>query len=948
MPNEKNMGGKLMRPLYLSLTAFGPYAGKTEIDFTLLGNTGLYLITGDTGAGKTTIFDAITYALFGEASGNQREPAMFRSKYAKPETPTEVVLTFSYMEKKYTIKRNPDYMRPKTRGEGTTLEKAAAELHYPDGRIVTKLKEVNKEIEKILGIDCRQFTQIGMIAQGDFQKLLFSSTEERKKIFQKIFHTKNYAILQDNLKAELSDINKKYMQEKDHIKQYCNGIIWDEKEDADKTVSKSYSNELPDEDVLSELDELIAEETENEKNLKDKVNFCEKEISKLINRKAKAEEQIKIEQEYETSKNQLKQLIPKKEKILDEFHIVTGKKPEIKKYREEATELNVELPNYQSFEQQKQIVEELEKKLLDSNREFHKEKEKLNVLQNKLETEKNEISGLKSAEKEQWNAESLKNKVEKKYSKLKEIEDQLHERDKLYKQLCIKQTDYRSSAIEAQKYKMIYEKNYQDYLNEQAGVLAATLEEGKPCPVCGAIKHPVPALNSENAPSKEALEKSRIEAEEKTKNMTDASESAGKCKVRVEEKDNIIKDQLDKLFNEIEEDEIKNTILKNNGIDFDKLKIILQELQKKWEKESIEAETIFKEATKKVEKKEILENALKTEEETYQNCSNKVQNLERDLIEIETNKKAAEEQKNNFAEKLQFSSSKEVKEKIQKLEEKSNRIEKEIEQITQDFHACDKEITALELSVKDSEEILKNRIKNDPKEDAEKIEELNRKKLLFIEKQQKTLVMKTTNSEVFSKLTLCIKNKEQIEKQLAYIKALSDTANGTLQGKEKIMLETYIQMRYFDRIINRANIRLMVMSNGQFEFKRSLESENRQKQSGLDLNIIDHYNGSERSVKTLSGGESFKASLSLALGLSDEIQSNAGGIRLDTMFVDEGFGSLDEESLQQAIKALNGVTEGNRLVGIISHVSELKDQIDKQIIVKKNRFGESTAKVKEI
>lgn len=185
----------------------------------------------------------------------------------------------------------------------------------------------------------------------------------------------------------------------------------------------------------------------------------------------------------------------------------------------------------------------------------------------------------------------------------------------------------------------------------------------------------------------------------------------------------------------------------------------------------------------------------------------------------------------------------------------------------------------------------------------------------------------------------------EVETKWTWVKALSNTANGNIGGKEKIMLETYVQMTYFDRILARANTRFMIMSGGQYELKRRIEAENNRSQSGLELDVIDHYNGTERSVKTLSGGESFKASLSLALGLSDEIQSSAGGIRLDTMFVDEGFGSLDDESLQQAMRALYGLTEGNRLVGIISHVSELKEKIDKQIVVTKEKSGGSRAEI---
>ena len=408
------MGGTVMRPLYLSLTAFGPYAEKTEIDFSSLGKSGLYLITGDTGAGKTTIFDAITYALFGEASGNQREPSMFRSKYAKAETPTEVVLKFSYREKVYTIRRNPEYKRPKTRGKGDTFEKAAAELHYPNGNIVTKLKDVNAAVEDILGIDRHQFTQIGMIAQGDFQKLLFAPTEERKKIFQKIFHTKKFAMLQEELKTELSNVNKKYIQEQEHIKQYCNGILWDQKEELAEKVSQTSVKELAGNEILPALKELIEREKEKIEELQKENDSYEKKISDLTIKKAKYEEQEKRRRELEISQNQLESLLPKKENLQARYKKALGKKPEIKKYQKKIAELNAELPDYQSFEQQKQKENDLQTKLNSLEDDVQGKKTKLQELQEQLEKEKKELSTLEFAQKEQWDAQSKKEKIEKK------------------------------------------------------------------------------------------------------------------------------------------------------------------------------------------------------------------------------------------------------------------------------------------------------------------------------------------------------------------------------------------------------------------------------------------------------------------------------------------------------------------------------------------------------
>ena len=214
-----------MRPIRLVMSAFGPYAGRTELELSKLGTSGLYLITGDTGAGKTTIFDAIAFALYGEASGTAREAGMLRSQYADITTPTEVELTFEYKGRQYVLRRNPEYTRPRTRGDGLTTEKAGAELHYPDGRVETRLKDVNRAIVEIMGVDRNQFAQIVMIAQGDFLKLLIAPTEERKKIFQKIFRTERFQLLQDKLKAESNALKNEHEKVSSGLRQYMEGIV---------------------------------------------------------------------------------------------------------------------------------------------------------------------------------------------------------------------------------------------------------------------------------------------------------------------------------------------------------------------------------------------------------------------------------------------------------------------------------------------------------------------------------------------------------------------------------------------------------------------------------------------------------------------------------------------------------------------------------------------------
>lgn len=633
-----------MRPIKLTVSAFGPYAGRTVLDLDKLGTNGLYLITGDTGAGKTTIFDAITYALYGEASGDNREPSMFRSKYAEADTPTEVELVFSYAEKTYTVKRNPEYDRPKSRGDGFTTQKAEVQLQYPDGRVVTKQRDVDNAIRDIMGINRSQFLQIAMIAQGDFLKLLLAPTEDRKKIFRQIFKTQLYQDLQDRLKRESGQLNDKCEAARSSIKQYIDGISCDENDVLSIEVEKAKSGILPTTDVIDLVDRLLSQDNDKKSVIEKSISDADNKLEIVNANLGKIEAKEKAQTALEKAQNDLAAENETNLILKYAFEIEKGKTAEKDKLAEEKAKIEAEFPRYEALA-------------------------------------------------------ALEKQIKKDEDSITKGEEQL-QRDR--EQYAIDEAEFKKLKIEFEA--------------------LANAGEGK-----------------------EKLSHQKEKAQEKQTKLQN----------------------LSALFEEFHE-------LTDN----------LDALQSNYKK----ASTVSEQAT----------------------------------ADYETKNRA------------------------------------------------------------------------------------------FLD---------------------------------TWLKALSNTANGNISGKEKVMLETYIQMTYFDRIIARANTRFMIMSGGQYELKRRKEAENNRSQSGLDLDVIDHYNGTERSVKTLSGGESFKASLSLALGLSDEIQASAGGVKLDTMFVDEGFGSLDEESLDQAMKALLSLADGNRLVGIISHVADLKNRIDKQIVVTKEKSGGSKANI---
>ena len=914
-----------MRPLKLVMSAFGPYAGKTELDLNKLGNSGLYLITGDTGAGKTTIFDAITYALFGEASGENRESSMFRSKYANPETPTEVELYFSCKGKDYYVKRNPEYTRPKTRGEGVTTEKSNAELHLPNGKVVTKLKEVNTAISEIIGVDRNQFTQIAMIAQGDFLKLLLASTEDRKKIFQKLFKTQSYFFLQEKLKNESGKLARDYETIKHSISQYVNGIICDE-DNADFTfVSKAKDGDLTIEEVMELLKKLIADDEEIQKKIATQKEKFQKDLDSVKAFITKAKDFNLAKEDLAKTQAELSICIQKEKALTLGFEKAKERMEEAKAYSEDAAKIKATLPDYDELLQKQNNFNENKSFIDESSKNIAHTEKKIKDLSQETEELNKEYKSLEKQGEEKIRLENEKREAQEKKIKLEELLKNIASFSELSLKYSEAKDFYSEKYAEALNLDAKLKEKTKTYLEAQAGILADTLEEGNPCPVCGSLNHPQIAKKPQNVPSKEELDEYTQMLSEANVKANDARNEAGKLKGALLEKEDSLKREIASFLGDVLVDDAKSvTEEKVSGFDKQIAKL---------------SEEIIK-AQSKIKRREEIEKILPKKEK-------ELEFAKESFVEFsdEMKKKTAENillEKHIFKlkQKLGFSSKIDAENQISTLNNKIIEIEKSHSEALNALNENKEKISSLKSAGIEIQKRLSGG-NIDLDEENEKRIELEEKLEKLDIKSKAVHSRISSNSRSYENIVKRLDEIKKVEEKWIWMKSLSNTANGNISGKEKIMLETYIQMTYFDRIINRANLRFMVMSGGQYELKRRVEAQNNRSQSGLELDVIDHYNGTERSVKTLSGGESFKASLSLALGLSDEIQSSAGGIRLDTMFVDEGFGSLDDESLSQAIKALSSLADGNRLVGIISHVSELKDRIDKQIVVKKEKTGGS-------
>lgn len=919
-----------MRPLKLKMSAFGPYAGKTLLDFTELGDSGLYLITGDTGAGKTTIFDAITFALYGKASGSNRVPDMFRSKYADADTPTEVELTFSYGGKQYTVKRNPEYERPKKNGGGFTTEKANAEMHMPDGRVLTKRAEVDEAVVLIMGIDCNQFTQIAMIAQGDFQKLLFAATDDRKKIFRKIFRTGLYETIQFRLKNDASALKNEYEQAMYSVRQYISGIACAEDDVLALEVSKAKNNGLLIGECEQLLEKLISADENRQTEIEKRDAETDKKKEEVTKVLAKAEEAQKAVKELQAARGQAEELRIKLKEYSEKLAAERAKKPEQEKLGKLITEIETQLPEYGELEENLKALKACAEKTEENKARIEKGKEV------KAETEKT-IESLKAEQKNLEGADARKAQAEAESAKIADILQQLNGLQSEFAQLraltesvATAQKNYKLAADEGDEKKAVYERANRAYLDGQAGVLAQELKQGMPCPVCGSTSHPDKAKPLTDAPTKQQLELFKAEAEAAQKRASKASEEAGKRKAAADEKLDSVKKAYVRLVGEYSdgaEERLGEAVSQAKG-DIDK------------------ANKVIAEEKKKIERKTEIADLLPQKEKESKRAEERLTELANELAVAETQHKACEERIAALGKKLKYADKASAEAEKKKAENCKAALAAALEKAENEFTQAEKREEALKGSISQLEKITASSETYDVKSLTEQKQTFEEDKAELGRQLKDVYARIRTNRTALENIRIKSAELQKTEKKWRLVKSLSDTANGTLTGKEKIMLETYVQTTYFERIIARANTRFMLMSGGQYELKRRKEAENNRSQSGLELDVIDHYNGTERSVKTLSGGEQFKASLSLALGLSDEIQSSAGGIRLDTMFVDEGFGSLSAgDSLDSAIHALTCITDGNRLVGIISHVEELKHRIDRKITVTKQKSGGSRAEI---
>lgn len=1027
-----------MKPLFLTISAFGPFATATEIPFAQLGEKGLFLISGDTGAGKTTIFDAICFALFGEVSGSHREMDSLRSDFSMGNAKTFVEFLFSHQGNTYQVHRVPAYQRPKLRGEGMTTEAAEATLYYvKNGEkelMADGFTSVKHKIEDLLGIDAKQFKQISMIAQGEFLKLLYADSAERGDIFRKVFHTDLYAEFQRRLKeaektkrTTLEDSEKRLLQylhqllpqdmDGENILYHSAEILAQktaELETMNEALQKADAQQLGLEEEIRRLEQEIAEGEETERLLKkrDKLrqNFAEcesfaeekkRETAFLKKQRIALDVLFPLKQEWQKAHAHWKDWL---EAVLN----YKRRSEEIEEQLKELEEKN------QSFLLQKPVMEEKRSLLIKLNMEKERYlqrdalKEELKDISNQKaametaltrwkEKERQQKARLEGLQKALLESDKLSARIQLQEQRVMRCKEQKERLQLLCQQeieISQKEADLQKlaeqyKAAERQWLQAREEANRTEtlFLREQAGFLANGLEEGMECPVCGATHHPKKTVLSGDAPTEAEWKEKKLLLEAAFARQQEISEKGKAEKERLTllkdgflqacEKLDLGQESLLERNRRVEaqwraeEKGLQN--LQQEMTSLNSLRKQAEGMEQDWantqkslsaaEQNAAEAELLFQRkqgefqllqaqledipaeafARKCLLLQEELQQAEMAEHDLKEAWQVAREEKERYLALLEQARKEAVQAELGMREsKTAFQTMLESQGFLNEGEFAAILTERDIleqgEEANRKFFS---DLAILQQAKESMEKECENREEKDISSLTEQLEKCKAQK----ENQKEAGNRLREKAAVLQNLTRYCKveleNREKAEKEYLPVMELSKTANGELAGKDKIAFEQFVQGFYFEKVLQAANFRLKDMTEGRFQLLHAQRAANRRSQAGLELEVVDYYTGKSRSVRSLSGGEAFKASLCMALGLSDVIQAHAGGVRVDAMFIDEGFGSLDDRSREQAVEVLQKLSYGNRLIGIISHVSELKESIAKKVLVKKSNGGSS-------
>lgn len=1095
-----------MRPIKLTMSAFGPYSGEVVVDFASLGSTGLYLVCGDTGAGKTTIFDAVSFALFGSPSGQDRTARSLRSDFASAVTPTFVELEFEHRGQRYTIRRNPEYERPKLRGDGLTTQTADAELRMPEAAPITGTRDVDAAILELIGIDRSQFSQIVMIAQGDFRRLLSAGTKERAAILRKLFGTAPYDEFQkalkrrrDKLEDDSKTVRNRLLTLAPMISISDEAEVAEEGEEAGDAATSTRrerrdalgASEAPDaEDMLA----LIAEQDTADEAilgaLAGEASAAAARVETLTTLLERAGQVRAAKASLEETVSKLAIARESVEAAKAELDECSKTEPRRKELSDSVTVLSRELESYAKLGRAREEVREAAQGVRDAEGDLQEAAGNLGAMRSELVEARKKAADLSQAPTElaeakaaqETAAQSIRDaeeavagcaelarrknalvelkkgaeQAEKHRSSLDEtaraavaalselrsreasfsdasgaaararalaedLERRVDQARKDYRDLQAReraaQADERALAKAQDEYcaarealesaRGAYSRVQRAFMDAQAGILARDLVNGAPCPVCGSIEHPNPAVLADEAPAEEDVKN----AEAVFNAASDAANARSNVASAARQKADGSAAELARLQEQVGTAEEVASLGKKLATQLDAAKADrskaeralnelaeLRELIKSAEKREKDSAAALDDARSSAEQASRAHAAAESALDQFiaslstADASVASERLEQAKLVLEDTKEGCRAaQANEDARVASADRATSLEAEIAKAERRSNELRSRLESLRQALAQSTAKAESLAEGLSFEDEATASARLEDMRSELEDLvsafeaarDNLSDRELALSKLEERANTLEAQISaldvddsisadELESQLNLARARANELARQKAAaeqrreanrgierqleelgdraatvnarfgeLDSLAKTAGGTLVGKERITFETYLQARWFDRVLAAANRRLLVMTDGRYELVRhsGQRSGSGAAQSGLDLDVRDSFTGRPRAASSLSGGESFKASLALALGLSDVVQANAGGIELDTMFVDEGFGTLDEESLQLALRTLTELSGSNKLVGIISHVDELRTSIDRKIVVEAGRTG---------
>lgn len=923
-----------MKPGKLIMTAFGPYTGTVTVDFSVFGDSGLYLITGDTGAGKTMLFDAIAYALYGTASGSGRDDTMLRSKQADEKTATEVELTFTCRGDRYRVRRVLGREKRKRTGERQFTRSGECELWLPGGGVLTKTADVDGAIRQAVGLDAAQFRQCAMIAQGEFLRFLYAKTEERLALFRNLFATDVYRVLTEGLLDDTAKARRELDNAETVLRQCAGGIFVPEAYPERDTLAGYQADPVPYEDALTEAIAACLSWCHGEWTA---LSAAQKERAAerdgLLSAITKAEVDAKTAAEYEKTMEKCR-LVEEKavyaEKALSDLRAGQAK---IDRLRAESSHLTAICPLLEAIGRGKADIASAEEEVRIAESESTFLADTLTRFRNRCAALEEELAQAQAA---QLRVTAQQGSLAEKSGRIRELSALSDMGMRWREQLVLWQTareSYRTARETYDRADAQYRETERRYLDGQAGILAEALIDGEPCPVCGATEHPSPAHHAAELPTADLLEMAREKRERTQKACTEKSDAAGRIRGNAENAsasfamayrafygtdDTFLWDRFPERECSAIQDDLRRLTAEHTALQ----RAMETDMAQAARRTDCERRITIGQAA--LEEKTTEAAAAR---ERVQSARSRHETLVRKTAEL--------------LETAPDTTLEAVRRRLDEIARETERYERSLTEGTEKCDTLEREKTAIRAAA----DTLRERLRDSTADDLPALREREKQVEGTLETlRQRRTVLDTAiavNEPLSTRLREAYVVYRKCAGRFAMQKRLSDTASGNLSGREKLSLETYAQLWLFDEVVRRANVRLFAMTGGRYELRRQMEAENKKSKTGLGLDVVDHYNGTVRNVRTLSGGEAFKASLSLALGLADQTEASSGGVRIEAMFIDEGFGSLDAASLDSAIDTLNRLSEGTRLCGIISHVDSLKERIERQIRVKRNKTESS-------